>query len=100
MRNHPVRDSERLLFALNILGSLGAGWTGMPMWFAISGSVFVAYLILEDRALRRWIGSRAWPSEGFARFTFNTNLNFALSQMLLGTVLFALVAMTRATLAG
>lgn len=92
-----MRDGERLLLALNFLGSIGAGWTGTPLWFAISGSVLAAYVILEDRALRRRMGPRHWPSEGFARFNFNTNLNFALTQMLLGTVMFALVAMARNT---
>lgn len=94
-----MRDSERLLIALNLLGSASAGWTSSPIWFAISGSVFAAYLVLEDRALRRRMGPRHWPSEGFARFNFNTNLNFALTQMLLGAVLFAVVGMAKATLA-
>jgi hypothetical protein len=94
-----VRDSERLLVALNIAGSASAGWTAMPIWFAISASAFGAYLVIEDRALRRRIGSRAWPSEGFARFSFNTNLNFALTQTLLGAALFAGAAVLRGGLA-
>ena len=88
-----MRDSERVLVALNLSGSLAAGWSGLPGWFVVSGGAFLTYLVLEDRALRRRIGARAWPSEGFARFTFNTNLNFALTQMLLGGALFALAAM-------
>lgn len=88
-----MRDSERLLIALNMTGSASAGWTGTPIWFAISAATFLTYLVLEDRALRRRIGSRAWPSEGFARFNFNTNLNFALTQLLIGGLLFGLAGM-------
>lgn len=88
-----MRDSEKLLVSLNTAGSLLAGVTALPSWFVVSGGAFLTYLVLEDRALRRRIGARAWPSEGFARFTFNTNLNFALTQMLLGGALFALAAM-------
>jgi hypothetical protein len=47
--------------------------------------------------LRRRIGSRAWPSEGFARFNFNTNLNFGLSHLLLGALVFAAAGMAAAT---
>jgi hypothetical protein len=84
-----MRDTERLLIWFNLIGSLVAGYRHEALWFPIAVTVFALYVVLQDRALRRRIGDRAWPSEGFARFTFNTNLNFGLSHLLLGALLFA-----------
>ena len=84
-----LRHMQRLLIAFNLAGSLIAGFRHEPMWFIVSAAAFLLYVIVEDRALRRRISSRAWPSEGFARFNFNTNLYFSLRHMLLGTLLFA-----------
>ena len=36
------------------------------------------------------MGPRHWPSEGFARFTFNTNLYFAVRNLVLGALVFAI----------
>jgi len=84
-----VRDIERILIWFNVFGSLAAGYRHEALWFPIAIAAFGAYLVIQDRALRRRIGPRAWPSEGFARFNFNTNLNFGLSHLLLGALLFA-----------
>jgi hypothetical protein len=85
-----MRDIERILIWFNLLGSLAAGFRHEALWFPIAIAAFGTYLVVQDRALRRRIGSRAWPSEGFARFNFNTNLNFGLGHLLLGALLFAL----------
>jgi hypothetical protein len=84
-----MRDTERLLIWFNLIGSLVAGYRHEALWFPLAVTVFALYVVLQDSALRRRIGDRAWPSEGFARFTFNTNLNFGLSHLLLGALLFA-----------
>ena len=93
-----MRDIERLLAALSIVGSLLAGLWGNPAWFLVLITALGAYLVREDRALRRRIGERAWPSEGFARFTFNTNLYFCVRQIGLGTLVFALAGSLRTVL--
>jgi len=85
-----VRDIERVLVGFNLVGSLAFGVRHEPIWFLITAAAFGAYVVVEDRALRRRIGPRAWPSEGFARFNFNTNLNFGLGHLLLGALVFAL----------
>jgi hypothetical protein len=89
-RDIEMRDIERLLVWFNVAGSLLAGYHREPLWFLLPAAGFGAYLMVQDRALRRRIGERAWPSEGFARFNFNTNLNFGLSHLLLGALLFAI----------
>ena len=60
------------------------------VWLPVPLATFLVYVVIEDRALRRRIGPRAWPSEGYARFAFNTNLYFSLKQILLGGALFVL----------
>ena len=94
-----MQDVERILVRLNLLGSAVAGVRNEPLWFLAAAMAFGAYVVVADRALRRRIGSRAWPSEGFARFTFNTNLSFSLSHLLLGALVFA-AAHTAASLVG
>ncbi len=88
-RGAEVRDVERLLTAGSIAGSILAGLRHEPHWFLLLAAGFGLYLVIADRALRRRIGPRAWPSEGFARFTFNTNLYFTVRNLLLGAALFA-----------
>jgi hypothetical protein len=83
-----VRDVERLLIGLNVAGSLIQGWRHELTWLPVPAVAFLVYVVIEDRALRRRIGPRAWPSEGYARFNFNTNLYFSLKQILLGSALF------------
>ncbi len=85
-----MRDIERLLVVANVVGSLALGARHDAMWFLIPLAAFGLYVVLADRALRRRIGPRHWPSEGFARFTFNTNLYFAVRHIGLGAPLFAL----------
>lgn len=94
-----MRDIERLLALLSIGGSLLAGLWGNPAWFLLLATALGAYLVREDRALRRRISDRAWPSEGFARFNFNTNLYFCVRQLGLGALAFALAGSLR-TLVG
>lgn len=94
-----MRGIERILIGFNLLGSLVAGVRSETLWFAVAVAAFGTYVVIQDRALRRRIGSRAWPSEGFARFTFNTNLNFGLTHLLLGALIFA-VAGTIAGVSG
>ena len=84
-----MRDIERILIWFNLLGSLAAGFRHEGLWFPVAVAAFGVYVVVQDRALRRRIGPRAWPSEGFARFNFNTNLNFGLGHLLLGALLFA-----------
>jgi hypothetical protein len=88
-----VRDIEKVLVAANLAGSLLMGFRSDPAWFVVATAGFAAYVLLADRALRRRIGPRHWPSEGFARFTFNTNLYFALRHLLIGMLVFAVAGM-------
>ena len=85
-----MRDTERILIWFNLVGSLLAGFRHEALWFPVAVAAFGVYVVIQDRALRRRIGPRAWPSEGFARFNFNTNLNFGLGHLLIGALLFAL----------
>ena len=94
-----MRDIERLLVLANVVGSLALGARHDATWFLIPLAAFGLYVVLADRALRRRIGPRHWPSEGFARFTFNTNLYFAARHIGFGALLFALSG-TLASLAG
>ncbi len=94
-----MRDIERLLVVANVVGSLALGVRHDATWFLIPLAAFGLYVVLTDRALRRRIGPRHWPSEGFARFTFNTNLYFAVRHIGIGALLFA-IAGTLASLAG
>ena len=41
-------------------------------------------MVAEDYAVRQQIGIRTWPSEGYARFLFGTNLFRAVRNTLLG----------------
>jgi len=95
-----VRDVERVLVGANVCCGLLAGLRHEPLWLLVTVAAFSAYVVIQDRSLRRRIGPRAWPSEGFARFNFNTNLNFGLSHMLLGGVLFAASDTVARALAG
>ena len=85
-----MRDIERLLVVANVVGSVALGARHDATWFLIPLAAFGLYVVLADRALRRRIGPRAWPSEGFARFTFNTNVYFAARNIAIGALLFAL----------
>ena len=54
-----VRDIERVLVGLNLVGSVTAGLRHEPLWFPVAFAAFAAYVVLQDRALRRRIGQRA-----------------------------------------
>jgi hypothetical protein len=86
-----VREIERLMILANVGGSLLAGVFHDASWFVLLLAAQALHVVLADRALRRQIGARHWPSEGYARFAFNTNLYFAFRQLLLAAVLFASV---------
>ena len=92
-----MRDIERILIAFNLIGATAAGVRQELLWFPLAVLAFGLYVLIEDRALRRRIGARAWPSEGFARFNFNTNLNFGLSHLLLGALVFVTAGMAATT---
>ncbi|WP_417310096.1 hypothetical protein [Devosia sp.] len=84
-----MRDVERILVCLNIAGALWLGARHNSAWFVLAVVGFGLYLTITDRLLRRQISERAWPSEGYARFAFNTNLYFALKHLMLGAIVFA-----------
>lgn len=88
-----MRDVERLLTAANVVGALVEGWRHQPDWLVIPAVVLAAYVVIADRMLRRQIGPRAWPSEGYARFALNTNLYFAFKNLLGGGALFVAAGM-------
>ena len=85
-----LRNVERILIVANIAGSLVAGWHGQPGWLPVSVVAFAAFVFIEDRALRRQVGIGHWPSAGFAKFSFGTNLYIALKHILFGALLFVL----------
>jgi hypothetical protein len=100
IRSHPVlRDIERTLVVGNLVSSLVLGLRHDPAWFVLAMAGFGLYVVLADRALRRRVGPRHWPSEGFARFTFNTNLYFAVRHLFLGALLFVVAGMFSGMLA-
>ena len=85
-----MREIERILVVAAVIGSLVQGFRHDLTWFPLLLAGFGLYVVLADRALRRRMGPRHWPSEGFARFTFNTNLYFAVRNLVLGTLVFAI----------
>jgi hypothetical protein len=85
-----LRDIEKLLVALNLAGAVLQGMRHEPLWLLVPAAAFSLYVVLSHRSLRRRIGERAWPSEGYARFALNTDLNFALRHLALGVVVYAL----------
>ncbi len=87
-----MRDIERTLVLANLAAGAMLGFRHDPSWFVLALVSFGFYVVLADRALRRRIGPRHWPSEGFARFSFNTNLYFALRHLLLGALVFAVAS--------
>ncbi len=83
-----MRDIEKLLVVLNILGSLILGFHQDLALLAIPVAGFAVYVVIEDRALRSRIGARAWPSEGFADFALGTNVAFSAWNLGLSALLF------------
>ncbi len=94
-----MRDVERMMIGLNLMGSLIKGAQHDLTWLPLPVIGFAAYLVIQDRMLRARIGPRAWPSERFARFDFGTNLYFCLWNLVVGAIVFA-VAGTVASAAG
>ena len=58
-----MRDIERLLVVANVVGSVALGARHDATWFLIPLAAFGLYVVLADRALRRRIGPRHWPSD-------------------------------------
>jgi hypothetical protein len=83
---------ERALIIGNVAGAAIFGVLHQPAWFATPVAAFLAYIMLEHRALRLRAGSRHWPSEGMIRFTLNTNIGFACWNLLLGGLIHVLGA--------
>jgi len=94
-----MRHIERLLTALCLAGSMLAGALHMTQWLLVTPLCFAGFLLAEDRLVRQKIGIRTWPSEGYARFLFGTNLYRAVRNSLLAATLF-LIAAAASSLAG
>ncbi len=90
-----MRDIEKLLFVGNLAASLVLGFRHDPAWFVLALAAFGLYVVLADRALRRRVGPRHWPSEASPASAL-TQSHFALRNLLLG----ALVFMAAGTFAG
>lgn len=83
-----MRDFEKLLVLGNPVGSLLLGCRHDATLFAIPVVAFAVYVVLEDRAVRQNVGTRAWPSEGFADFALGTNVAFAGWNLMVSALLF------------
>jgi len=90
-----MRDVLRLLIYGNIVGSLVYGWQSQALWLAVPLMTFAAFVIVQDRQLRLRIGTRHWPSEGFARFSMGTNLFVMVWNSLLNGIVFVVAGAAR-----
>lgn len=84
-----MRNVERLLTTACFGGSLLAGAEHLTQWLLLPPLCFTALLLVEDRAVHRRIGARTWPSVGYARFLFGTNLYLTVRNTLFSGALFA-----------
>ena len=87
-----MRQAERLLTGFCLGGSVLAGSLHQPQWLLVTPLCFAGLLMTEDRLVRRQIGVRAWPSEGYARFLFGTNLYRAFRNTVIGAAIYAIAA--------
>ena len=87
-----MRDVERVLIIGSALGSLVFGAQHFTPWLAAPALAFTGLLIAEDRAVNRRIGSGTWPSVGYARFLFGTNLYLTLRNTVLSAAIFAIAS--------
>jgi hypothetical protein len=95
-----MRNIERLLTVLCFGGSVLAGGAHLPQWLLVTPLCFAGLMVAEDYAVRQQIGIRTWPSEGYARFLFGTNLFRAVRNTLIGTGIFIAAAGATSLLQG
>lgn len=95
-----MRIMERLLNGLCLGGAMLAGANHAPLWLLAAPICLVGLVIAEDRAVRGRIGYRTWPSAGYARFLFGTNLYLAVRNSLFCAAVFAAASMARSLLVG
>jgi len=84
-----MRDAERFLILFCLGGSVLAGGIHLTPWLIVPPLCFIGLLVAEDRAIHSRMGDGAWPSIGYARFLFGTNLYRAVRNSLLFAGLFA-----------
>ena len=87
-----MRDVERVLIIGSALGSVFFGAAHYTPWLVAPAFAFTGLLIAEDRAVNRRIGSGTWPSVGYARFLFGTNLYLTLRNTVLSAAIFAIAS--------
>lgn len=95
-----MRNVERLLTSACFGGSILAGAAHLPQWLLLPPLCFAAMLLVEDRAVHRRIGVRTWPSVGYARFLFGTNLYLAVRNSLFSAAIFAIASTASSLLRG
>ena len=93
-----MRDLERVLTATCFAGSLAAGIVHASLWLVLPPLAFAALLVAEDRAVHRQIGNSHWPSMGYARFVFGTNLYRLGRNTVLSGAIFAIASGTTSLL--
>jgi hypothetical protein len=84
-----MRDTERFLTIVCLGGSIIAGALHLTPWLLAPPLSFIGLLVAEDRAVHQRIGAGNWPSVGYARFLFGTNIYRAVRITLAGAGLFA-----------
>ena len=84
-----MRDTERALVVFCMAGSILAGALHFAPWLLVPPACFIGLLVAEDRAVHHRMGDGSWPSIGYARFLFGTNLYHAVRNSVLGAGLFA-----------
>jgi hypothetical protein len=95
-----MRNRDQLLTNLAFAGSAVAGLLHASTFLLLPPLMFLTVLVLEDRAVRRRIGSGAWPSVGYARFLFGTNLYLLLRNTVFSTAIFAIASTAGSLLRG
>jgi len=78
-----MRTMERLLAGMCLGISLVAGTYQSPQWLLLPPACFAGLLLAESYAVNQRIGTRTWPSVGYARFLFGTNLYLAMRNTVL-----------------
>lgn len=93
-----MRQIERWLTGLCLGGSIVAGVIHAPEWLLVTPLCFSGLMVAEDRQVRHQIGGRAWPSEGYARFLFGTNLYRAVRNTFFSATIYAIASMAASLL--
>ena len=83
-----MRTIERLLTGTCLGISLAAGSTHSPQWLLLPPICFAGLLLAESHAVNQRIGLRTWPSAGYARFLFGTNLYLAIRNTIFSAALY------------